>query len=543
MQMSVTIKDLLKLSCLKDATIEAGTSGLKNIVSTISVLEISQPTNIQGLFFEKNKVFLGGELVITGFANIKDDISAQCESIRRIHDAGDAGIIIYYVGIILPEINQRVIDTANALSFPIICMPKNRIDLRYSEVISDVMELIFKDQKQQKYFVGEMLERISHMQVSQRKIENILRMIGDRIRCTLIVTDRNFEILHEAAWPMSATDYLEEVIQIYKSNHHYGIQEVTLDNGRKIYVNSTSILSDNQIMLRIFLISDRSIYQEQIDQSAEVVRLFINIWNNQEGNVGTSELVHAMIKDEPIKMRRLADIMHIDVTSIHTIWIILEQDQTSSRDNNESENLSLLYQVKAYFEQQNVRYIADIFESRVIVFFEDLKFMDQLYPLGEAFIKEINRNDRHFLLFYQTNLENLTQVRNMYTLVSNHIKDAEAIYPIKTILTGKELQFAEKCAETIVQGEEKALEAIRPIMPILADDNGQILLSTLAVYLLDVQMSVVDTADLMFIHRNTVKYRLGKINELLGYTIRKMPEAFWLYQAVATKRMLDKDLK
>ncbi|RYL92796.1 PucR family transcriptional regulator [Sporolactobacillus sp. THM7-4] len=540
--MSVTIKDLLKLSCLEDATIEAGISGLENIVSTISVLEISQPTNIQGLFFEKNKVFLGGELVITGFASIKDDISAQCESIRRIHDAGDAGMIIYYVGIILPKINQKVIDTANALNFPIICMPKNRIDLRYSEVISDVMELIFNDQKQQKYFVGEMLERISHMQVSQRKIENILRMISDRIRCTVIVMDRKYEILYEAAWPMSATDYLKEVIQVYKSNNNYGIQQVTLDNGREVYINSTSILSDRQITLHIFLISDRKIYQEQMDQSAEVVRLFINIWNNQEGNVGTSELVHAMIKDEPIKMRRLADIMHIDVASIHTIWIIIERNKASSHDKHESENLSLLYQVKEYFEQQSIHYIADIFENRVIVFFEDLKFMDQLYPLGEAFIKDINSTDDQFLLFYQTGLENLTQVRNLYTLLSNHIKDAEAIYPRKTILTGKELQFVESCAKTIEQGEEKALETIRPIMPILADDNGQALLLTLAVYLLDVQMSVVDTAKLMFIHRNTVKYRLRKINELLDYNTRKMPEAFWLYRAVATKRMLDKDL-
>lgn len=539
MQMSVTIADLLKLPCLEDATVKAGSNGLKNIVSSVSVLEYSEPTHVQNLFFEKNKVFLGGELVITGFVNIKDDVGAQCESIRRIHAAGDVGLIIYYVGIILPKIDQKVLDTANRLNFPVICMPKNRIDLRYSEVISDVVEAIIRDQRQEKYFVGEMLERISSMPAYQRKVENVLRMISDRIHCTLIITDRQYAILQRAAWPMSATEHLEEAVQVYRTDQDHSREKVTLSSGRQIYMDSRSILSDHHVTLYLLVVSERTIDKEQVDQSTEVIRLFINIWNNQEGHIGTTELVHAIIKDEPVKMRRLAEIMHVNVASFHTVWVIFARNRAPS-ENQDSVNLALLSAVKTFFGQQKIHFVADIFENRVLVFFEDLKFMDQLHSQAEAFIQEI-RDDAHpAVLFYQTGLENTTNVRNTYTLLNLHLKDIFAIYPRKDILTYQELLFTKDCAEMIGRGEEKVQETLAPIVPILADENGETLIKTLTVYLLDVQMSIAKTADRLYVHRNTVKYRLRRIDELLNYNIRKLPENYWVYVAVAARRLLRK---
>lgn len=35
-----------------------------------------------------------------------------------------------------------------------------------------------------------------------------------------------------------------------------------------------------------------------------------------------SELVRAILRDEPLKMRRLADIFHVDVASIHSMWVL-----------------------------------------------------------------------------------------------------------------------------------------------------------------------------------------------------------------------------
>ena len=64
-------------------------------------------------------------------------------------------------------------------------------------------------------------------------------------------------------------------------------------------------------------------------------------------------------------------------------------------------------------------------------------------------------------------------------------------------------------------------------------------METLSVYLLDGETSVTRTAELLYLHKNTVKYRIQRISDLLGYRPDKMPEAVRLYQAVAVERLLN----
>ncbi|MBQ4339672.1 MAG: PucR family transcriptional regulator ligand-binding domain-containing protein, partial [Firmicutes bacterium] len=107
--MSVTVSDLLNLPSLKQAKVVAGSGGLNKIVSTISVLETVDPSIlIDGLFSQGE--YFGSEIVITGFINCINDVDCQCANIKRLAEGGDVGIILFYVGIYRPKIDQRLID-------------------------------------------------------------------------------------------------------------------------------------------------------------------------------------------------------------------------------------------------------------------------------------------------------------------------------------------------------------------------------------------------------------------------------------------------
>ncbi len=537
---SVTVADCLKLPSLREANIVAGFEGLNNVVVSVSVLEYAVPSALTGNYFQNN------EIVITAFISIKDDVEAQCATIRLLHEVGEVGLILYYIGVYLPELDERLIQTANELGFPLICMPYKRCDLRYSEVICDIMEAIFKDQTQKTYFVGEMLDRILQLTNRQRNMDTVLRMLSDRIRSTLLLTDRVLNILNVAAWPMSASVYAHEAIDYYKA--HPSI--LNDSRFRKIQLNDKAFHAGYQLVtvesgmnLNLILLNEAgSVPSDSCRQAAEVVRLFISIWSHNEGNVGSDELVRAILNDEPVKMRRLAEIMHIDIASIHTMWVIKSKNGNPAIDEQEqmARNTRLLIKLRQYLQEQRRLAVVDIFEGNVVAFMDNPAFADEINPLAAGFIKELSMDLKDVKLAICTDLENTTEVRAAYVLLETHLKDARIIYPHKDILTYHEILFASTCSDIIHKGEEEVAKSLLPLKSLRLDDRDQenALITTLSTYMLDTQANVEFTAQLLFIHKSTVKYRINKINERLNYSVLKLPESYKLYVALAIERLL-----
>lgn len=112
--MSVTITDILKLPSLQGAKVLAGHSNLDCIISSISVLESADGMEAVPGYARH----YGQEILLTAFVAYKDDVDKQCNAIRLVHDEGEVGIILFYVGSVLPKVDQRVIDLSDELGMP-----------------------------------------------------------------------------------------------------------------------------------------------------------------------------------------------------------------------------------------------------------------------------------------------------------------------------------------------------------------------------------------------------------------------------------------
>lgn len=123
--MSLTVAQLMELPSLRRAKVLAGHRSLDRIVTGITVLEYSTPTDMQKKLYDSID-FWGSELILTGFCNIAEDVEAQCSNIRMLAMAGEVGIILYYVGLIMPEVDRRLIQLAEELDFVLICRKTSR---------------------------------------------------------------------------------------------------------------------------------------------------------------------------------------------------------------------------------------------------------------------------------------------------------------------------------------------------------------------------------------------------------------------------------
>ena len=138
--MSITVRDCLNLPSLSSARLVAGHQGLDSIVTTISVIEFDD---------YEDDFFVPNELAITSFYSVKDDVNEQCRILEHSKSSGDVAVVLFYSDIIMNGIDSRLLDTANRICLPLIVLPEDNINLKYSDVISEVMEAVVLDKQAQ----------------------------------------------------------------------------------------------------------------------------------------------------------------------------------------------------------------------------------------------------------------------------------------------------------------------------------------------------------------------------------------------------------
>lgn len=536
--MSVTIADLLKEPSLSMAKVLAGEAGLYKVVSSISVLECMDVGMLgEGLF--KNDEFYGSEIVITAFANAKEDIETQCNVVRRLYEGGEVGLILFYVGIFMPEVDRRLIDLCNELDFTLICMPEGEINYRYSEVITDVMTAIIQDQTKDTYFVGEMLERITALLPHQKTMDTVLRLLSDRLGTSFFLADGDFRLLNCAAWPRSGTlDF--EVIK----EHYVGKVEELREIPQRIDLSGVPYIAgmyeirdtDNAAMYLFMIKSREYITGEATRQAVEIVRLFISIWGQGHGNVGMEELVKAILNDEPIKLRRLAEIFHINTKAIDQM-IMVRSGQSDGGMLSEEMQQKIRKRAEEILKQHYEIRLYGTYQGDLLIFTGNENVRETSQTILQYLYEQIGGMQEDLILLSCPGLESTTDVRDSFLLCQEFVYQTRIIYPKSQILTLQKVQFASTCQEILSRGEAAVTRVLKPLQKLEGDQQKE-LRDTISTYLLDADMNIAKTAELLFVHKNTIKYRVANLNRIFHCQINKMPEAFGLYQAVAVSRLL-----
>lgn len=527
--MSVTMSDLLRLPSLRQAKVLGGAGGLKKVVSSISVLESTDPGVLVHELFPQDK-YSGGEIVITGFLNCREDVERQCLILERLAEGGEVGLVLYYVGIYMPYVDQKLIDLANERDFVLICMPEGQKHLRYSELISDVTEYIYQDRRTSVSLVSDILARISSVPHHQQTVGTALQMLCAQLSCSVVLCTSERRILNLSTWPSGLEDTIRSGMEqlSFVSEGELSVPCPFL-SGAELY--SVPIRSDLAQSFRLFLIKEGAPFNRQlIEQAADVTRICINIWGRQHGEVAIHELIRAILQDEPLKMRRLAEIFHINIAAIHELWMLCGVNP-SDVDPHLEEELELARECAEIA-------IGAVYEGTPILFLSTPRSLRETERVMQELLSHALKKNPDAVIVRCGSLSNTTSCRHSYLLTLENLEDAKRIYPQKKIFLLGELELAAACRKRIAEGEAAALKRTLSLSVLQSDGEDTDLLHTLCVYLLDCDSSVTGTAEALYLHKNTIKYRLQKISDLLGFRLGKMPETMELYRSAAIYRLL-----
>ncbi|QHI71794.1 PucR family transcriptional regulator [Aminipila terrae] len=519
--MSITVKDCLQLPSLSLGSVIAGRDGLFNIVNTVSVAEFEC---YDDCFKTAN------ELLITAFYSIRDDVEAQCKAIEEYKKSGEVGLILFYSGMILKHIDQKLIDTANRLDFPIILLPGENMGLRYSDVISDIMEAVFMDRKSSNFFVNNTMERISQLPSSERNIANVLRFASDYAKAAFFLCDQSENIIGSAYWPLTNVLNFKIVQSAFKTP-----SRTTQSDETDSYSFFKMQFTDHKgADLALYAATMHEVLTTSImNQVIEIIQLFATIWNYNL-NLSTKEsLIPALIEGDYDLAAHIAAIFNITLSSYNAMMILDIQPIYQQTDLT----IQALSRIRCIFSNYEKNFISDSFSNHIII----LGSFAKNRPLDNILLEELDcefTKDKSIKCYsFFNNLEHIKDFRSSYVTYGDSINLTCKIYPLKKFYTDSEINFANKCISILNAGHTEREKYLKIIYPIIEDGEAD-LVHTLTTYLLDANSETKKTAELLFVHRNTIQYRLSKIRDLINMDFNQMPMTFEVYLAVALYRVL-----
>lgn len=506
-----------------------GESNLTRTVSSLSVLEVSNADFSAQIVNSVQEEWYAEELVISSFFSIKDSVDKQFDTIRYLHGLGEVGLILYYVGIIIPEISEELLQFAESLDFMIICMPENDYTLRYNEVIYEVMEaIVLNNQTINDNFVNESLEKVSLLPEHSQSVEITLKLLSDRLKASIILTNTNLQIVNQVMWPRNSP------LEVSNMIHDYAPQLVnatirTEELESSCSIEHRSVHQKNGEILYLFLIKENSkLPAKTIDKISEVVQVAINLWGDKHNEVSEYALVKAIINDESEKMRRLAQLLHIDVSAIQMMWLVYIQDL--------SEEKRIREELEEYLSKYYKTAVIQTIDHCIIVLLGNCSYKYNEYEIAAEYIETTSFLSPISEMVYAPRMRNTQDVRRMYQLVNQVGKKVHLIYHHRKLFTAAEIRSMKRAIDLSVQGEEVIEEWMSVIAPVLNDSES---MKTLTTFLLDAKGNPDDCARLLFIHKNTVKYRIKKISELIGYDITLNSEFYDVYLACMIYRLIN----
>ena len=521
--MSVTVRNLLKLPSLANATVIAGKEGLDKIVTAVSVLETMEYKLIDDQEYF-NDEFNGCEIIITGFLNGADDIDAQYNIVKRFALSGEAGLILYYVGFIVKKVDPSIIKLADELKFPIIVMPYNRVNLRYSEAITEIMGLIIRDQISVEPMIVTLLESISKLPVHQQNVGTMIRLISNRLGASVILTTDKNKTLYEAAWPSDLADIHKDVEKLTDADFKANPISMPGTKDTLVYREDVNI-SGTRYMLYIVHISG-ALAGILIQQAVEAVRIALKLWGKDKGESVATEIVEAILTDQPVKMRSLSAMFNLDIASVDSMWVI--NGSTFSSDD--------VHIVTDEAHKFCRTVCADLYKESIVLFTDNIKRKADVDALRANIEAVLGKNVR---ISFFTNLKDTGEVRSAYLLNYDSWRDASMIMPDKEFFVSGDIEFANACRQ-IVEGGADSISEYLSLFDIIEDKKGNDdYIDTLCTFLLDANSNVQTTSEKMFVHKNTIKYRIKTMSDCLGFTIGSMPGSEKLFKACGIKRLLD----
>jgi len=535
----ISLEKLLTLEILRGAKIIGGATGVSKRITKVNVMEVPDIIEWVG----------EGEFLLTTAYSIKDNIKVLLELIPKLNTKGVAGLGIK-VGRYINELPSDIIDLADELGFPIIEVPfsvshTDVISGILTEVINDQMNMLIEIDGFNREVMNIMMKGGSLKEIALKLYENIdnslaiYENMGDS--CEIICNEEDRYIIDNIIYEHISLKYIED--SNYDEEGSYKVHKDEI-RGRIVERVTIPIVIENVEYGCIFIWIDKKaltpLDNMLIESYVHIIALdFVKKLSlyNMESNYKFEFFDDLLSDDENRQKRALerAKTFNFYKNLKYTVIVILLKDIYASNKlaidkvNSSHENISDMLFITgriAKLHRERILYVDK--SDRILILYgseasknpktiksEVINFCQKV--LDEASKKidinklaiGIGRSYDEATQLYKSHGQAKLIVENLSKTNSKNIKhyDDLGLYRILAF-EGLQGELIEFCSHTI-----------KPLIEYDTINNTE-LVKTLKTYF-QCDGNKKKISEKMYMHYNTIIYRLQKIQDITGLDLEE----------------------
>ncbi len=136
-------------------------------------------------------------------------------------------------------------------------------------------------------------------------------------------------------------------------------------------------------------------------------------------------------------------------------------------------------------------------------------------------------------------MDSLTFIKDIYLSICSCWDFMVRINPLRSVFDMLSIRIAEDCKRIISNNSQKMEFNLLVLAPLNRIKDRDEIIKTLEIFFLDTDGNISKTAEKMFVHVNTIKYRIRKARLALGNEYFEFRGNHYLYLALAIHRILN----
>lgn len=535
--MPITVKEAMGIGGLARCRVVAGREGLSREIEHITVMEV--PDVVQWL--------KGRELLLTSLFSVKDDEQAMFSLVSRLHHRGSSALAIktsHYV----ERIPDSILRQGDELDFPII---EVLADVSYLDIMTPLMNKIFSSTHNLHGDMESFFRWLTELAMGGKGIQAMLDAI-EKFTGNVVTVETEtalFEDIQQQRGIAPLTSAQKKEIQLSKRS----IRMNRSWQQRQIPCLVTPLILNEDVHGYVTYWHMNSEFQERdlllLERSVPLMALeFLKVKTRLDVEQSyKDDFLLDILSGNPVDRYQLEDKagrFGWELQQDYQVFLVhMDEDNPYAEEKGElllpSQEVlrRALNRIRLYFSFQRIRVILGLVRGHVVLLYPATELKgrsdDESRSLLEGICQGLKQElrqmfDRTFSVGFGRQYKGVPGIAQGYKEALSAVQLGVSIYGSDFCCHFHDLKLYRLLAQVKDKEELVAVyhETIGKL--VLQDEQHQTKLTQTLRAFFECNGSLVDTSQKLFVHVNTMKYRLQKVEQITGCNVNHSEDRLWL---------------